>query len=252
MKLQRKDKIIKLLTENHIMKANEMAKIFGVSMETIRRDMSELETEGVIRRVHGGAILNTAYNLEPDYSNREMSQFEEKLLIGKKAVSMVADGDTIIIDIGTTTLEFAKMLKGKKKVTVITNSLLIALALLNDPDIHVIMLGGNIRMGEGTASGFWAEEMVDQFYVDKLFLGAGAVSAEHGIMDFNTTETNLRRHFIRHAKQTIALADYTKLGIKALNIVCGFSELDYLITDEQADKKMLKLIREQGVEVITV
>lgn len=250
LKKQRKDRIVKALSESRVIKATDLAASFSVSMETIRRDLAELEQEGIVRRVHGGAILNTGYSIEPDYAEREMKNFDEKRAIGKRAVSVVDDGDTIIIDIGTSTLEFAKMLKGKKNVTVLTNSLIIALILADDPDIKVIVLGGEVRHGEGTASGFWAEEMVDGFYVDKLFLGVGAMTVEHGVMDYDIPETNLRRHFIQHSKLVVALADYSKFGIKALNVVCPTEKLDYLITDEKTDQRILKELRERGVEVL--
>lgn len=250
MKTQRRDAIIKALSESRAVKATELAASFRVSMETVRRDLAELEQEGIVRRIHGGAILNTGYSIEPDYAEREIKNFEEKRLIGKKAVSMVDDGDTIIIDIGTSTLEFAKMLKGKKKVTVLTNSLMIAFILTEDPDIKVIVFGGDVRHGEGTTSGFWAEEMVDGFYVDKLFLGVGAITVADGVMDYDIPETNLRRHFIRHSKLIVALADYSKFGIKALNVVCGTDKLDYLITDEKTDQRMLKDLKDLGVEVV--
>ncbi len=250
MKTQRKDEIIKALSESRVVKAAELAASFDVSMETIRRDLAELEQEGIVRRIHGGAILNVGYSIEPDYAEREMKNFEEKRQIGKKAVSMVDDGDTIIIDIGTSTLEFAKMLKGKKKVTVLTNSLIIALILIDDPNIKVIVFGGEARHGEGTTSGFWAEEMVDGFYVDKLFLGVGAMTVEEGVMDYDIPETNLRRHYIRHSKLVIALADYSKFGIKALNVVCSTEKLDYLITDEKTDQRILRDLKDHGVEIV--
>lgn len=252
MKVQRKDEIIRLVAENRIVKANELANIFDVSMETIRRDLSDLEKSGVIRRVHGGAVLNAANSVEPDYSYREIKNYEEKLLIGKKAASMVEDGETIIVDIGTTALEFARFLKGKKKVTVLTNSLKIALELMDDKNITVIILGGIVRHGEGTSSGFWAEEMIDKFYAEKLFLGVGAMDAESGIMDYVMEESNLRRHCIKHSKKVIAIGDYSKFGIKALNEVCAVENLDCLITDERTDKKIIKELRNKGVEVIIV
>lgn len=250
MRIQRKDKIIKLISENRMMKAHELAEYFQVSMETVRRDLTELEAEGIIRRVHGGAVLNMSHSLEPDFSYREIKNFEEKILIGKKAVSFVEEGDTIIIDLGTTTLEFARFLKGKKNVTVLTNSLKIAIELMDDSGITVIILGGVVRRGEGTTSGYWAEDVVDQFHVEKLFLGVGSMEPEKGIMDYHIEETNLRRHYLKHTKQVIALADYTKFGITALNKVCATEQVDILVTDERADKKMLKQFRERGVTVV--
>lgn len=110
MKSARKDQIIHLVTENRIVKANELAEQFQVSMETIRRDLEQLEKERIVRRVHGGAVFNVASGIEPDYTYREIKNYEQKIIIGKKAAELVKDGDTIIIDIGTTTLQMAKFL----------------------------------------------------------------------------------------------------------------------------------------------
>ena len=252
MKLERKDKIIRMISENRMVKAHDLAEQFQVSMETVRRDLAELERQNVIRRVHGGAVLNAGSSLEPDFSYREINRYEEKLLIGKEAANHVENGETIIIDIGTTAMEFAKFLKGKKAITVLTNSLKIAQELMDDPEISVLMIGGNVRDGEGSTSGYWAEEMVDKFQVDKVFLGVGALDSKLGIMDYIIGETNLRRHYVEHAREVFALADYTKLGITALNEVCPIRKIDYLITDERSDKRILKELREQGVEVIVV
>lgn len=249
MKLERKDEIIRLITENRVAKANELAEYFHVSMETIRRDLSQLEKEGFLRRTHGGAVLNTSGGMEPTFYHREVSNYEEKLLIARKAAELVEDGDTIIIDIGTTTIEFARFLKGKK-VTVFTNSLKIAVELMDDAQISVILFGGFVRADEGTTSGHWAEEMSDQFWVDKLFLGVGSMEPDIGIMDFHIEETNLRRHWLAHSRKVIALADHSKFGWKALNAVCRTEELDILVTDEETDKRTIKEIRERGVQVL--
>lgn len=251
MKDPRKDEIMKMLEEHKVLKAGALAEHFQVSMETIRRDLSELEKKKLIRRVHGGAVLYTEYSAEPEYSYRTIANYEEKLLIGKRAAQMVNDGDTIIIDLGTTALEFAKCLKGKKGITVFTNSLKIANELMPQEEITVYLLGGKIRHGEGTISGCWAEEMIQGFFADKLFLGVGAFSVEHGVMDYHVEETNLRRYYLKQAKTVIALADYSKFGIKALNLVCRTEQLDYIVTDEKTDKKTLKEVRDLGVQVIT-
>lgn len=250
MKVKRKDEILRLLAENRMMKAGDLAEQFDVSLETIRRDLTELEEIKLIRRVHGGAILYTEYGIEPDYNFRTTENYNEKLQIGKKAAELVNDGDSIIIDIGTTSLELAKFLKGKKDLTVFTNSIKIAYELMTEKEISVILLGGNVRLGEGTTSGYWSEEMIDSFYADKLFLGVGAIMSEYGVMDYHIEETNLRRHFVKQAKQVIAMADYSKFGIKALNHVCKAEQIDYLITDEKADKKIIKELRELGVKIV--
>lgn len=252
MKDKRKDEILRALAEKRMLKAGELAEQFDVSMETIRRDLIELEELKLIRRMHGGAALYTEYGIEPDYMFRTTENYHEKIMIGKKAADLVNDGDSIIIDIGTTALEFARFLKGKHDLTVFTNSIKIAYELMSEKEISVILLGGKVRLGEGTTSGYWTEEMIDSFYADKVFLGVGAIIPEYGIMDYHVEETNLRRHYIKRAKQVIALADYSKFGIKALNHVCDTKAVDYLITDEKADKKIVKELREMGVKVLIV
>lgn len=250
MKEERHDIIIQYISKSKFVKAQDLSEKFQVSMETIRRDLEEMEKEGLIKRVHGGAILDRLHGVEPTYDTREIKNYEEKIQIGKCAASLVEDGDSIIIDLGTTTLEFAKFLKEKKNITVLTNALQIATELSKYPAIKVILLGGNLRSGEISTSGHWAEKMVEQFYVDKLFLGTGALSLERGIMDYHIEETNLRRHFVKNANQIIALADYSKFGIRALNLVCGLKQLDVVVTDEKVNKTYIRDLRKAGIKVI--
>lgn len=250
MKIRRKDEIIKLLAENRMMKAGELAEIFQVSMETIRRDLSELEEMKKIRRVHGGAVLNTQYSVIPDYESRTSENMNEKILIAKKAAELVDDGDSIIITSGTTTLEFCKFLKEKKDIKILTNSIMVAYELMTEKDITVLLIGGKVRNSQGVTSGHWAEQMIDDFFVDKLFMGTDGIVPEYGIMDYHMEETNLRRHCIARAKQIVVMADYSKFGVKALNHVCKSEQIDYVVTDEKADKKMLKELRDLGVKVV--
>lgn len=250
MRDRRKDEIIKRLAENRTLKVGELAEEFQVSMETIRRDLNELEEMKMIRRVHGGAVLNTQYGVIPDYAHRMAENSNEKMLIGKKAAEFVEDGDCIIIDTGATTFEFSQFLKGKKNLTVFTNSITIACELEREKDFIVIIIGGKVRTGEGITSGCWAERMLEQIFVDKVFLGVDGIMPEHGIMHYNMEEGNVRRLFVKHAKQVFALTDHSKFGRKALCCICEPKELDYIITDEKTDKEMLKRFKNNGTKVI--
>ena len=167
----RRNKIVQMISSTRMVKVSELIKTFNVSIETIRRDLEYLEDRGYLRRVYGGAVVKSMYGLEPDYSSREIKNYPEKVAIGQKAVELVDDGDTLVIDIGTTTLEFARALIGKKKITVITNAIKIAAALVDDENIRVIMLGGDVRKGELSTSGFLSENNMSLFNVDKVFLG---------------------------------------------------------------------------------
>jgi len=246
----RRDAILELLETERMVKTQDLIDRFGVSNETIRRDLEALEKAGYLNRVYGGAVARVMNGMEPEYSNREVKNYKEKLLIAEKAVEFIEDGDTLIIDLGTTTLQFAKALRGNRRVTVVTNALPVAMELVNDPAIRVILLGGNLRSGELTTSGFLGEEGIGHFNVDKLILGIGGLTAEKGVTDYNIEEANLRRHFVKNCSKVIGLADHSKIGVTAMNNICKVNQLSMLITDAQSDKMTLAGLRAQGVKVI--
>ena len=246
----RRATIVQMITSERMVKVSDLIKTFNVSIETIRRDLKYLEDAGYIKRVYGGAVVKSMYGLEPDYSSREIKNYSEKVAIGRKTVELVDDGDTIVIDIGTTTLEFARALKGKKKVTVITNAIQIAAALVVDDNIRVIMLGGNVRKGDLSTSGFLSENDISLFNVDKIFLGIGGLTIEEGITDYHIEESNLRRHILKKTHMVIGLADFSKFGVIAMNKVCDIEKINFLITDDKTDKLMISKIRTLGIKVL--
>lgn len=246
----RRATIVQMITSERMVKVSDLIKTFNVSIETIRRDLKYLEDAGYIKRVYGGAVVKSMYGLEPDYSSREIKNYSEKVAIGRKTVELVDDGDTIVIDIGTTTLEFARALKGKKKVTVITNAIQIAAALVVDDNIRVIMLGGNVRKGDLSTSGFLSENNISLFNVDKIFLGIGGLTIEEGITDYHIEESNLRRHILKKTHMVIGLADFSKFGVIAMNKVCDIEKINFLVTDDKTDKLMISKIRTLGIKVL--
>ena len=246
----RRATIVQMITSERMVKVSDLIKTFNVSIETIRRDLKYLEDAGYIKRVYGGAVIKSMYGLEPDYSSREIKNYSEKVAIGRKTVELVDDGDTIVIDIGTTTLEFARALKGKKKVTVITNAIQIAAALVVDDNIRVIMLGGNVRKGDLSTSGFLSENDISLFNVDKIFLGIGGLTIEEGITDYHIEESNLRRHILKKTHMVIGLADFSKFGVIAMNKVCDIEKINFLVTDDKTDKLMISKIRTLGIKVL--
>lgn len=247
---ERRDKIVQMISMDRMVKVSDLTKIFNVSIETIRRDLEYLEEHGYLNRVYGGAVVKSMYGLEPAYSAREIKNYIEKVAIGQKAIEFVEDGDTIEIDVGTTTLEFARALKGKKRVTVITNALQIAMALVDDENIRVIMLGGDVRKGELSTSGFLSEDGIGLFNVDKVFLGIGGITLEGGITDYHIEESNLRRHILKRTNKVIGLADYSKFGVTAMNEVCDLKKLNVIITDTKTDKLMVADIRNLGIKCV--
>lgn len=178
---ERRNKIIELLHEDGIVKVSELMRLFDVSIETVRRDLEYMEEHGMLNRVYGGAVPAQPRATEPSYSTREIKHFKEKKAIGEKAVELVRDEDVIAVDIGTTTLEFAKALVGKRRVTVITNSMKIAMILSEDINIRVIMLGGEVRSGEASVSGYMTDDNVSHFITDKYFLGVGGSALQRAL-----------------------------------------------------------------------
>ena len=189
----RREKIAEMIQADRVLKVSDLMRQFDVSIETIRRDLEYLEKQGLLTRVYGGAVLNQKKGKEPLYEQREIKHYAEKAAIAQRAVELIEDGDVLGIDIGTTAREFAKALIGKKKVIVLTNSMPIAEILSEDENIRVIMLGGEVRKGEFSVSGFVAEQVMSRFNLDKYILGIGGLTVENGITDYHIEETNLRR-----------------------------------------------------------
>ena len=251
MKNERHDRIMELLREKRTVKSNEISEQFGVSMETVRRDLEELEAEGVLTRVYGGATVRRMYGIEPGYRGRSIKNYEEKQAIALEAAKLIEDGDTIILDVGTTVLELAKQLSGRQGLTVFTNSIPVVTEMVKNPENRIFILGGQVREGEVSSSGFLAEEMISRFHVDKVFIGIGGLTAEGGVCDYHIEEANLRRIFLRQARTVIALADHSKFGVTALNRICPAERLDILVTDSRTDRSELDQFRALNVQVVT-
>jgi Transcriptional regulators of sugar metabolism len=250
MSYDRHNEILRLLAQERRIEVHDLVLRLCVSKETIRRDLEHLEKHGNLRRIRGGAVARQLSGKEPEYSLREIKNYAEKHSVAAAAVNLVEDGNTLAIDIGTTCLEFAKLLKGKKKVTVITNAIPIAIELANDPGVRVILLGGNVRDGDYASSGFLAEEAVRNFIVDKYIMGVGGLTLDAGITDYVVEEANLRRHLLERSQATVAVTDNSKFGVVAMNRICDVSALHTLVTDQNADARMLAAIREKGVNVV--
>ncbi|ASS89636.1 DeoR/GlpR family DNA-binding transcription regulator [Aeribacillus pallidus] len=246
---ERHRRIIEELERNDIVRISQLSERLGVTRQTIRRDLSELEKTGLIKKVHGGALLNKR-NLEPSYSDRLSTNVEEKELIAKNAAELVEDGDAIFLDVGTTTLMMAKQLKEKKNLTVITNFLLIAMELANAPEVKVILSGGELRGEEFSLSGPISIRSVKNIYIDKAFVGVGGLSLESGFTDYHLNESEFRRMMIEHAKKTYALADHSKMDIVAIYKSADLHEIDVLITDGKTPGSIINKLKEKGMEVI--
>lgn len=249
---ERHDRIIKLINTNRMVKVTELMKEFGVSIETVRRDLEFLEEKGYLKRVYGGAIPNSPKGIEPEYSSREVSNLAEKTAIAEKVLELVEDRDTIAIDLGTTTLEVAKKLLAKKGLTILTNSMPIATELIANESFKIYMLGGQLRNREFATSGLLTVEFLSHFRVDKAIIGAGGITLKNGITDYHFEEASVRKKMIDIAEKVITVADYSKFGISAFTQVCELNEVDVIVTDWNVSQKTLQELRTEKTQVIVV
>jgi len=241
-----------MINEKKSVTVQELSETLKVCEVTIRKDLNRLDEMGLIKRTHGGAMAITNVQFEPSLNQRGCENLNIKLRIGKLAISLIEDRETIILDSGTTTYQIAKILKNKSfsDLTVMTNSISIAYELMNCNNIHLIVLGGECRSLTGALVGSFTEEVLKDIYADKVFLGANGFSIERGLTAPNPTEAHTKILMARSAKKRIGVIDHTKIGREFLVSFCSISDLDILITDNEIIPLYLDAIKNNGVEVL--
>ena len=227
-----------------------LAEILDVTTETIRRDLIALERRGVVRRVHGGAIPIERLGFEPAMSTRETVLISEKEAIAKRALDELPDEGAILLDAGTTTLQLARLLPIDREITVVTNSLPHATALMHQPNLTVHIVGGRIRSRTLAAVDEAAQAFLRDVFVDVAFIGSNGISVERGLTTPDRSEAAIKRAFIRSARRTIVLADHTKFGTDHFSAFGSLSDVDVIITDSGLDRQMRSDIEEAGTEVV--
>jgi DeoR/GlpR family transcriptional regulator of sugar metabolism len=247
---QRRDALQRRLTAHGECGFAELAEDFGVSEMTIRRDLEMLEAEGLVRRVRGGAISVVSRAYEPPFAIRATTASDAKEAIGTAAALLVNDGDTVIVDVGTTTMALARALHGKHGVTVVTASLPIAVELGSDPDIRVVVTGGQVRSGELSLTGGMAEDAFGVLNCDLAFIGIGGICASPGLTEYNPDDARVKKAAIGAARRVIVLADVSKLGRVAFSTVAPLSSVDVLVTDAAAEHPVAQEIAAAGVSIV--
>lgn len=230
----------------------DLAAEHGVSEMTIRRDLEILEASRGIRRVRGGAISTFSRSYEPPLSDRLVRSHGAKERIGAAAAELLAPGESAIIDVGTTALELARCLRGRRGCTVVTASLMVAMELSADPAIRVISTGGLVRPGEMSLIGPGAEDSFSGVNCDVVFLGVGGVDVEAGLTEYNLDDTRVKQAAIRSARRVVVLADVSKLGRVTFSTVAPLTKVDTLVTDAGPDHPVVVGAMALGVDVLHV
>ncbi len=246
---QRRAYIITQLEKGFAIEIDKLARELSVSEMTVRRDLRQLEREGLLRRVHGGAISSQGRSFEPPLILRSNRNRSAKQAIARRAAELITTGDCIALDIGSTTLEIAYQLIHRNNLTVITPSLPIAALLSENAGIRLIVPGGIIRIGERSMIGELAQKAFENLFVDKLFLGVGGIDAEAGLTEFNWDDTLVKKAMIRSAKQTIVVADSSKFNRVAFARIAYLREVQSIITNAQPPPNLRTAIEEANVHL---
>jgi DeoR/GlpR family transcriptional regulator of sugar metabolism len=228
--------------------ARELAERLQVSEDTIRRDLRELSTRGALQRVHGGALP-----VSPALANlarRSGIAVDEKLALGRQAASLVADGQLVFVDGGTSTLAMVRQLPATRRATVATHSPVIAAALIEHPSIEVLMLGGRLFKHSGVAVGAGVAQAIQSLRADCYFLGVTGVDAAFGLSTGDAEEAQVKALLMASAAETVLMASSDKLGNVSPYRVAPLSALTTLIVTPQADPATLQALRAPGLEII--
>ncbi|MET3696705.1 DeoR family transcriptional regulator [Bacillus oleivorans] len=211
----------------------------NVSAMTIRRDLKELEKNGKVIRTHGGAISVDSFSEEIPYSSKITKNITEKKEISLKALQLIKENSTIILDSGTTTLELAKILKDRSDLTIVTNDVKIANELLESSN-KIIVTGGELQQGIGALYGTATQEMLSIIHADIFFLGAHAIDLKHGVTAPTFEKSLIKQLMIKASEETWLLADFSKFNKKAFSKVCSLTEIEGIVTDSSIEPSIIK------------
>lgn len=257
---ERRRKILEYIQVNRSGKNEELSAALGVSLATIRRDLDLLSERGLVSRTHGGAVPpetdpagavpGPAFELL--YSEKRLVHLEEKRRIGAAAAKTVADGETLILDSGSTTFELARCLARHKDLTIITNDLLIASSIEYDPSTTLVVAGGTRRAGVSYLVGPVAEEFLRGVRVSKTFLSADAVDLVYGISNASFPSATAKQLMVAAARQVILVVDHSKFGQVALARVCGLEQVHQIFTGAGAPLEVLRGLERMNLGVTVV
>jgi DeoR family transcriptional regulator of aga operon len=249
---ERRRRITAMLSEHGSVQVLALADEFGVSAQTIRKDLQYLEARGVATRSYGGAISAHVIGgqQEAPVETKRVLHASEKEAIGRRAAALVVPGDSIILDSGTTTALIARHMPDSEDITVVTNDAGVLSELIAKKHIQVVMLGGALRRRNLAFYGGQTLAAMSELSVNKLFLGVDGFDLEHGITTHFEAEAQLNRLMVKSATQVIAVTDSSKFGRKCLHRIASVEELDVLVTDRQAPQPLLEAAQGVGIEVL--
>jgi DeoR family transcriptional regulator, fructose operon transcriptional repressor len=248
--ITRHERICEMLAARGECSVEELAEVLGVSGMTVRRDLQTLAEAGKVIRTHGGAAMAERISFEFDFLKRVKQHAVAKAAIGAAAAALVEDGQSVLLDSGTTTLALARCLHGKQNLTVITTSLPMASLLQYDQQIAVLLLGGYVRAGSPDLAGALTEANLETLHADVAFIGADGVDARGAVYNQSPEVARMLTKMAAAASRVYVVADHSKLGKTALWRFGHLKDWTGLVTDAEADRALIARLKRSGIHVI--
>lgn len=253
----RQERLLALVNENGSMSIGELATIFNVSEQTIRRDIIKLEKMELLSRYHGGVIRNSQLGellsgpiVNKNFEERELSYVDEKEKIAKAVADLIPDGSTVFITIGTTVEKIAKELSFKNSLRVITDSIRVANILYKNTNIEVMVPAGTLRASNGGIEGPNAAISLASFRADFTISSVGAIDEDGSLLDFNLSEVTVTKTMMANSKKTIIACDHSKFDALASVCVDHIKNIDYLVTDITPNRDLLEIINKSNCQLV--
>ena len=247
---QRRERIQEYLAIHRIARSTDLSRLLEASEATIRRDLEWMESEGIIQRTHGGAILSQRLDYEAEYFQRSQTCSEEKRSIGIIAATLVEDGDTVFVNSGTTTTQIIRALRNHANITVVTNNVIAAIEA-GEVQFELLLLGGAWQPKSNSVARRFSLDNLSQIYANKTFLGVDGINLKYGCTVPSITEAELDRMMIdRTLGSLIIVTDHTKWGIISNFEIAKIEQIHTLVTDSQLDPAAQAALRSRSVEIL--
>lgn len=242
--------IMEKLTRDGMVRVSQLSQELDTTVVTIRHDLTTLEQQGLLQRVQGGAVLPEQVSQSVDFSQRKKLNREKKIAIAAAAAELVQDGDTLFINSGSTTLYFAQQLKHRKNISIVTNSLSVAMELGQVPTFRVILLGGNINAQFAFTSGDDTINQLKLYRANHAFLSVDGICLDGRITTYHSDEAAVSRLMMERSNSTVVTADYSKIGKEGFTYISDGQQMNTLVTDPQAAPRVIESLQDAGVRVI--
>ena len=246
---RRRDQILGYLSAHDRTSVVELSQVLGVSEVTVRKDLDQLEAQGMLTRVHGGALISGRGRLERFFGARQQEHREEKRRIAQAAAALIQSGQRIFLDASTTALQVARLITDRTDLVVVTNGLYTALELNFSTDITTIVVGGAMRHRSSSLVGNFNHGSLQRLRLDLGFFGARAVTAPDGLMEADLDEAELKQLMVSNCATVVAIVDSSKFNDTAFSVFALPHEIDRIITDDGAPADVVATLRAQDITV---